>query len=218
MTKADWSRLGLLGNPFENVLPGERLEWVAWPDGLEAALSKPPFAILLLGAERGAGKSTLLRACEARLRGQGLTCSFVYVPPDRRWSQGHPVESADVLLVDEADRMRPWHRWKVRRWRARGGSVLLGSHTPWALPGLTTFDLAAHPRRGWVEKRLAAHGMAALPSWLETWLPDFERAAGGVSYRLQRILYELFEALARGAACDEETAARAISDALEGMG
>lgn len=125
----DWRRLGLSANPFENVLPGEGLEWVDWPPGLAARLGASRFAIQLVGPHKGAGKSTVLRACQARLDETGRRTHFVYVPPTARWRAPLP-DDTEVLLVDEANRLS-WMGWRrVRRFRKRGGALLLATHVP----------------------------------------------------------------------------------------
>jgi hypothetical protein len=205
----DWGRLGLTGNPFENVLPGERLEWVDWPPGLAARLDTRPFAIQLLGPHKGAGKSTVLRASQAHLEQAGCRTHFVYVAPGATWRAPIPA-GTQALLVDEANRLS-WLGWRrVRGFRRRGGALLLATHVPAPLPGLETFALEPLALRGWIHKRCADHGWTALPPELERLLPEVERAAKGVNYRIQRLLYELLEDRVRGEAFDAAALARAV--------
>lgn len=206
----DWSRLGLSANPFENVLPGQRLEWVDWPPGLAEGLNLLPFAIQLVGQHKGAGKSTLLRACQAELSVRGRTTHFVYVAPGARWREPLP-SGTEVLLVDEANRLsrQGWRR--VARHRSAGGSILLGTHQPAPLQGLVPFELGRLALRGWIDRRCAAHGWRELPAELAALLPAIERAAQGVNYRIQRILYELLEDRVRGAELDAHALAQALA-------
>lgn len=47
--KPDWSSLGLTGNPFENVAPGEELSWVDVAPEVADALRTRPFCVELVG-------------------------------------------------------------------------------------------------------------------------------------------------------------------------
>ena len=76
---------------------------------------------------------------------------------------------------------------------------------------LRSFELHRLPLRDWVQRRIEAFALpGAPPADFERWVPSAERAAGGVNYGIQRILYELAEEWARGAPDDEDTFAEAV--------
>lgn len=209
--RPDWAALGLRGNPFQNVEPGTRLEWVDWPHALRAALASPPCCVEILGRRRGEGKSTLLRAVEASLRQEGRAVEYRYLSPHDRFD-GQVPSGTEVFLLDEADRASRRAIGRVSRWREETrGSLVLGTHAPLAIPGALQIDLSAHRLRGWIAARVRAHALPGtdVPDF-ERWLPDAERAAGGVNYGILRVLYELAEELARGRANDEVTFTEAV--------
>lgn len=210
MTPPDWARLGLLGNPFENVLPGTHLDWVEFPPALDEALARRPFRIELVGP-KGAGKSTLLRASESRLLAAGLSVAYRYLPPGESNAGAWP-EGAQVLLLDEADRAS---RGSLRRLlRGEAGSVLLGTHRPVLERPSLSLALPVEHGLGWVARRVAALTMPGRsPPDFAPWLPEIARACNGVNYAVLRALYELAEELARGAPLDAATVASALARA-----
>lgn len=205
-SEADWTSLGLKGNPFENVLPGEHLDWVDVAPAIRAALEHRPFAVELVG-EKGAGKTTTLRW----YAGHHPDARYVYCAgaelPTLPW------EDAAVLCLDEANNLnREALETVVRDARRRGVSLLVSTHWPLAdvLGDVKTFPLAQHAALSWVEKRVAAASIAGHSHF------DFHAVAHAlfprvsrVNYALLRVLYELAENLARGLEAHD-----ALDDAL----
>lgn len=195
MVPADWRALGLTGNPFENVSPGERLEWVSLSPAIEAALAKPSFRVELVG-EKGAGKSTTLKWFAATHAG----ARFVYVEPGTKLDL--PLEGVKVLCLDEANNAAPSALARVGRltWE-RGVSLLVSTHWSLAkhLGDVETISLESQRWLEWVRRRVAS---ASLEGGA---LVDFSALAaevaprvGFVNYAVQRVLYEYAENRARG--------------------
>ncbi len=199
--KPDWSSLGLTGNPFENVAPGEALSWVDVAPEVAEALRTRPFCVELVG-EKGAGKTTTLRWYAA----QHEDARYGYVSGAEL-----PREAAAVWCLDEVNNAPPSAvRELVAQAQRRGMSLLLSSHVAHLEPGLRQIELSRCHALGWVHRRVAA---AALPGATAF---DFPAVAASVfpsrtvvNYALLRVLYELAENLARGAAVPE-----ALDDAI----
>ncbi|MEW5739396.1 MAG: hypothetical protein AB1938_10745 [Myxococcota bacterium] len=204
--EANWSVLGLEGNPFENVQPGERLEWVDVARPIREALEVRPFCIELVG-HKGAGKTTTLRWYAAR----HPDAVYFYVDgpsPEVPWG------AARVLCVDEANNAsKSALRALAREAEERGVSLLLATHHSLAheVPWVKTFELAKYPALSWVDRRVAAVAKLGQRHF------DFDAVAralfprvSGVNYALLRVLYELAENLARGV-----DAHAALEDALK---
>ncbi|MEW6432362.1 MAG: hypothetical protein AB1730_12715 [Myxococcota bacterium] len=204
--EADWAALGLTGNPFENVLPGEHLDWVDVPAPVRAALAHRPFVVELVG-EKGAGKTTTLRwyaghHADARY----AYCAGADLPP-------LPWEGAQVLCLDEANNLsRDALEAVAREARTRGVSLLVSTH--WtlaeALGRVQSFALGRFTALSWVDKRVAAASLTGRARF------DFDAVAHAlfprvsrVNYALLRVLYELAENLARGIEAHD-----ALDDAL----
>lgn len=209
MGPPDWSRLGLSGNPFVNVLPGTHLEWVEVPPALEEALAARPFRVELVG-DKGAGKSTLLRGWAAQHAG----ARYHYVAPGAAL-EVEVVPAAGALALDEANNARPRALAAVgRAAAARGVSLLVASHFTVAQAlggGFRTFALADVAGLDWVRRRVEA---ATLPGARPFDFPAVARAlfprVSRVAYALQRVLYELAEDLARGAEYGDALVERAL--------
>lgn len=196
MARVDWASLGLTGNPFENVQPGEHLEWVSVPPALAAALERPRFRVELVG-EKGAGKTTTLRWYAATHAG----ARFHYVDAPKL---DVSLDGVRVLCLDEANVASPAELARVGRLtRERGVSLLVSTHWSLAkhLGEMETFVLDTVELQGleWVARRVASR---ALPGGA---LVDFSALAavvaprvGFVNYGVQRVLYEYAETLARG--------------------
>lgn len=205
-SEADWTSLGLKGNPFENVMPGEQLDWVDVPPAIRAALEHRPFLVELVG-EKGAGKTTTLRW----YAGHHADARYVYCPgaelPELPW------HDAAVLCLDEANNLnRDALQSVAREAQVRGTSLLVSTHWTLAdvLAGVTSFPLAQHTALSWVDRRVAAASLAGHAHF------DFHTVAHAlfprvsrVNYALLRVLYELAENLARGLEAHD-----ALDDAL----
>jgi len=209
----DWGRLGLTGNPFENVAPGERLEWVCVPDGVRRALAARPFRVELVGP-KGAGKSTVLRALLAELPRAQLR----YLAPGDRLALPDP--GVETFAVDEADRASPGElRLLGRDADRRGLSLLFGTHRPLAADlglALSSFALAEAPALEWVGKRVAARRIGDTPRFEEVAARLWPKL--GTNYGVLRALYELAEELARGAPLDDEAISAALGKARAAAG
>ncbi len=209
MAAPDWSRLGLSGNPFVNVLPGTHLEWVEVPVALAEALAARPFRVELVG-DKGAGKTTLLRAWAA----QHADARFHAVAPGAALP-AEVVPASGALVLDEANNATRRALAAVgRAAAARGVSLLVSSHFTVAKAlggGFRTLVLADVLGLEWVQRRVDA---AALPGARPFDFPAVARAlfprVSRVAYALQRVLYELAEDLARGAAYGDPLVARAL--------
>lgn len=205
-TEPNWSSLGLSGNPFENVVPGEHLDWVDVARPIREALEARPFLLELVG-EKGAGKTTTLRWYADR-------------HPDARYAYvaGRAIDDVDwegakALCLDEANNAsKDSLRAVLRRARERGVSLLVSTHHSLAdvLDGVKTFELAKHPALSWVDRRVAAVALVGHAHF------DFDAVARAlfprtscVNYALLRVLYELAENLARGVEAHD-----ALEDAL----
>jgi len=122
-------RMGLGGNPFRVVPPGEvasLYEPLAPSRGPRAdgiAASSARF-VQIIGAE-GRGKSTLLSAIQPLLEEQGLTCERRFLPPDHDGRFDAPRDAAAVLLIDEAQRLRRKSRLAARSWLEVGDRRLI---------------------------------------------------------------------------------------------
>ncbi|MCC6334419.1 MAG: hypothetical protein IT380_10585 [Myxococcales bacterium] len=211
----NWSGLGLKGNPFENVLPGERLDWVDVARPIREALEARPFRVELVG-DKGAGKTTTLRwyaATHADVLYQYVEGAHVEV----EW------DGARVLCLDEANKASPSSlRRLLSGAEARGVSLLFSSHQSLsdAVPGVKSFELARHHALSWVNRRVAAAALLGHAHF------DFDAVARAlfprvshVNYALLRVLYELAENLARGVeahAALEDALRRAREDATVG--
>lgn len=113
-----------------------------------------------------------------------------------------PREAAAVWCLDEVNNAPAVAaRELVARAQQRGTSLLLSSHVAHVVPGLRQIELSRCHALGWVHRRVAA---AALPGAA---VFDSPAVAASVfpsrtvaNYALLRVLYELAENLARGAA------------------
>lgn len=195
MARADWEAIGLTGNPFINVVPGEHLEWVELPPGLDAALAVRPSAVELVGVHKGAGKSTALKA-------------VIVATPGSRYHHAQQPLSFETLAGVTLFALDEANLWPARavtelgkHARASGMSLLFGTHHSLAflIPGLTSLHLDRLPTWAWLERRVVA---ATLPA-----AAPFDFVALGrtislhfqhVKYGVLRVLYELAEELARG--------------------
>lgn len=206
-----WDSLGLRGNPFENVGPGERPDWVSVPAAVAEATARRPFTVELVG-EKGAGKSTLLRALAARMQGD-----YRYVDQARPREAVAPI-AGGLWCLDEANNAAPgWLGEVAQAARRVGASLLVGTH--WSLaaqvPWIRSLALAAHPPGDWVQRRVASVALPAAAPF------DFAAIAASlaesvrVTYAVQRVLYELAENLAWGGALPaalDDAIARARQD------
>lgn len=213
MAKADWAAIGLTGNPFINVTPGEHLEWVELPPGLEAALAQRPAIIELVGAQKGSGKSTALHAVAAQTAGARLHYAAQPLPL---------VDLKDVTLfaLDEAN------LWPARALtalgkhaRATGMSLLFGTHhsLSFPVPNLHSLHLDRLPTFGWLERRVRSATLSeATPFDFVGLAQELSPRFGHVKYAVLRVLYELAEDLARGEpfspALVDRSIARATTD------
>ncbi len=187
----DWNALGLTGNPFENITPGEHLDWVDVPTEIAAAISTRPFRVELIG-EKGAGKSTLLRWYAAT----HADAQYHYVTGPKSAPQLR--DDARVICLDESNNAAPA---TLKRVVASGRSLFIGTHVSLAphIVGLKTFELAKHPSLSWLHRRVAAASLPGGPRVdLAGLASELAPRASHVNYALQRVLYELAENLARG--------------------
>jgi hypothetical protein len=111
-------------------------------------LRKRRFRGALVGPE-GAGKTTLLEDLGPRLAREGWTTHWLQVEegkcalPAGRRSLFPALGPSDCLLLDSAERLRPWS-WAVFRYRTRRvGGLIVTTHRPGRLPTL----LECRPRR-----------------------------------------------------------------------
>lgn len=127
---APFAKLNLVRNPFGELTWAERCELAVvdvqpWVD----VLREPQGVVQFIGP-CGHGKTTHLLALARKLPG----ARYVYLPPEGRHP---PLPRRRPLLIDEAQRLSLWQRWRVL---THGGPLALGTHA----------DLAAHfKRRGW---------------------------------------------------------------------
>lgn len=195
MKRPQWRELGLTGNPFENILPGQQLDWVDVPTAVHDALQAKPFVIQLIG-EKGAGKSTLLRwyaATHADAHYHYADVSLALKPE---------AETARVLCLDEANKASPAAvKALAARAAARNQSLFISTHHSLerVVPGVKTFELAGHEALGWVARRVAAVTLEGAQAFDFLGIArDVYARTSRVNYAVQRVLYELAENLARG--------------------
>lgn len=186
-------RLGYRKNPFGALTA---VEWTAvsfLPDEVAAALADGRTHIQLLGRD-GCGKSSLLLGMAERLRQNGQTVVYEYIPEGQNWfEQGSP--DFDVFLLDEAQRLN----WRQRRrWLKLGGKhrLIFSAHV----------DLQAHfQRRGWplyVFDVATAVTPATYAAWMERRLTYFaipQIPAATLSPDAVQFLYDTFGANIREA-------------------
>lgn len=187
----DWNRLGLTGNPFENIAPGTRLEWVTLSREVSAALATRPFRVELVG-DKGAGKSTTLRWYAATHPGT----RYLYAPRD---PLDGSLEGVEVLCLDEANAAAPAALQRLAV-RVRDLSVLVSTHQALeAFGAVRSFALSAVPAFGWVARRSASASLAGAAAFdFAALVPRIVAQVGPTNYAVQRVLYELAENLARG--------------------
>lgn len=116
--------LNLRENPFGECTAQQRAELaVVDLDPARRFLEGTRRAVQFIG-DCGRGKSTHLHA----LRVQLSSARYVYLP-----EVGRPprLPDADPLLVDEAQRLSAWRRWRLLR---RGSNLVLGTHVDLGKP------------------------------------------------------------------------------------
>jgi hypothetical protein len=120
-----YGHLNLRRNPFGELT---RQEWqaVAVCDAEALAAALTPGTAVQVVARCGRGKTTHLLAI-GRCRPEAR-----YVRPD---TDGVPEGSWDVLLLDEADRLWPWTRWRLLR-SARAVALAVHGDRTWELRAL----------------------------------------------------------------------------------
>lgn len=112
------SHLNLQVNPFGECTVEDRIatatvdcdQWTDW-------LSTDQHALQFIG-DSGRGKSTHLLALSKHF----ATSHYLYIPPGSRCTR---IPPGRPLLVDEAQRLLPWKRWRLLRRRI---PLVLGTH------------------------------------------------------------------------------------------
>lgn len=192
---ADWSALGLTGNPFEAVAPGEHLEWADVAAPIRTAIEKRHFLVEVVGP-RGAGKTTTLRWFASH------HADARYVEVTGPALDGLPWPGAAALCLDDVDRAsRDAVNGAVKEAHLRGVSLLLGVQGSLreSVPELASFELGRHQSLSWVSRRVAAMSLVGHAHF------DFDTVAHAlfprvsrVNEALLRVLHALAENLARG--------------------
>ncbi len=139
-----WTTLGLRWNPFRVLEPEELMEvfvdsrWI-WGYPLEqiAQLDRP---LTEFYAPEGVGKTTLLRVLEQEWKTQGRHVAYVYLPREGhaplRWD-AFAEQGVDLVIIDEAQRLRPTERFAATRWvRQADRHLVTGTHRHWRTSGL----------------------------------------------------------------------------------
>ncbi len=197
-----WQRLGLRGNPFgslpEDNEPGVLEHLSPFVGQIGALAAAAPFAALLIQAPCGWGKSTLLRLWHRELqRREQSVCLQVLHPGDRL----QRLPGTGWLLLDEAQRLSPSHRRRLKRWlRKTDRRLVATTHEdlrPW-LPGRTLLWTLSGPGpkqlQQWFAFRIALFGGDPARLFLTPtaagWL--LGRWAGNL-HQIQDRLYHVFE-------------------------
>lgn len=127
-----FARMGLTGNPFQ-ILPRDALAQVyVAPEDLCAsanALVHSSAPVIQIIAQRGWGKSMVLAAVTAQLAAMHAPCNYLYCPPDGSARFTVPDDAVEVVLLDEAQRLRPRCLRRARDWQQRsGGRIIAATH------------------------------------------------------------------------------------------
>ncbi|GEM_PF-5299986 len=197
-----WHELGVRGNPFGSLPEEDEPEVLEHLEPF-AALVAPlaaaaEFSAVVMQAPRGWGKSTLLQVWARELRQRGESFQRHVLRPGDRLPR--PLR-APWLLLDEAQRLVPSDRRRLRRWlRQRGHRLVATTHEElrpwlpgkvvcWSLPGPGPREL-----QRWFAQRVARFGgdpaRVFLTPAAACWL--VRRWAGNI-HEIQNRLYHLFE-------------------------
>lgn len=103
-------QLGYTRNPFGALDADEWPQVALLPPAVQENLPPPGVHMQLIG-QKGSGKSSALRKLAAEFAAQGRAVAYEYVPEGqtRFFTQ---LEELDLFLLDEAQRLHWWARWK----------------------------------------------------------------------------------------------------------
>lgn len=97
-------------NPFQALMAQEWIEVVVWPNAATTALATSDH-IQFLGPT-GSGKTSLLLACHAQMKADSRrNVALEYMPEGERHRRTE-LAGLDVFLLDEAQRLSGWERWR----------------------------------------------------------------------------------------------------------
>jgi hypothetical protein len=120
-----FEQLGLHRNPFGTLQMQEWATLAIVPQTVETVFQQNTH--IILGGKKGRGKTSLLLALQQRLAFRGQQTARERLP--RLMSMYRTeIESLDVFVLDEAQRLHPRGWWSLL-WQARRGTrLLLASH------------------------------------------------------------------------------------------
>ena len=105
-----WERNEMKQNPFQALMAQEWIEVVVWPPAAATALATSDH-IQFLGPA-GSGKTSLLLACHAQIKADSTrSVALEYLPEGERHRRTE-LAGLDVFLLDEAQRLSGWERWR----------------------------------------------------------------------------------------------------------
>lgn len=197
--QSPYARMALRRNPFGELTRDERamlavVDVAPWIELLKSAAT-----VLQFIGEKGHGKTTHLLAIHRAIP----DASYVYLP-----EEGPPpsIPSTRPLLVDEAQRLGRFVRWRVFR---RGGPLVLGTHRDFTAElrkaGLqvVTVDVEAQqsPERlaQILNQRITASCLAnaEVPRITIDQAKELQRRFGGDIRAVESHLYDLFQSAAQ---------------------
>ena len=120
-----FQHMGFRTNPFITLTAEEWLALSVWPMAV-APLAQQAGPIQLLGSE-GAGKTTSLHLLIDQWQQQGLAPTYEHLPEEDPHLKTD-LTQVGFLVLDEAQRLSWWARWRVGRWMRAGGRLVCASH------------------------------------------------------------------------------------------
>lgn len=138
--------LGYRGNPFGTLTRAEWASLAVLPGEVEAALADGAFHLQVIG-EKGHGKTSTLLALAGRFEQAGADVIYERLPvgADRFHTD---LTGLDVLLLDEAQRLRRGERRRLRRAGLNGLRLIIGTHEDlrpfMARRGVTLHSISLH--------------------------------------------------------------------------
>lgn len=191
-----FSHLNLRFNPFGEI-PLEHRAGLAIVEleTIVGQLSDRRAAFQFIGG-KGRGKTTHLLALRARF----ANAAYVHIPEDERL----PIPDGDPLLIDEAQRLPRWRRWRVFR---RNVPLVLGTHKDYsgelrrADREVTTIEvggrLDASRLQRLLERRIefARRGEGAVPRVTRGAIDRLLLEFGNDVRAMEGRLYEVFQTL-----------------------